>query len=319
MAQPTAYTPATDFSNDEALNVAGRSTVRTAQLDAELAAIEVTLDETLVNLALNQRDDGEIRDGRVKLHTLAADTLQLLATAGSTPRGQWLTATDYDATDVVLEAGATYICVVDHTSGTFATDLAAVKWIQLNPGNAAGLPFTPAAGISAGNTQAAIEEAVADMTALMAERYILLQDQKADGTQGGASSAATHHTRVLNTEVTDTHGLCSLAANQFTLAAGTYRIAASAPCLAGDAHRAYLYNATGAAVLLLGTCEYSGAATETIQTRSLVCGRFTVAAAQALELRHHITTARATNGLGATAGDTSTVEIYAQVELWKVG
>jgi hypothetical protein len=45
MAQPTPYTPTTDFSQQEANNASGRSTVNTAALDAELANIEQTLDQ----------------------------------------------------------------------------------------------------------------------------------------------------------------------------------------------------------------------------------------------------------------------------------
>lgn len=40
----------------------------------------------------------------------------------------WLTSTDYVLNDLVQESGSTYICVEAHTSGTFSTDLALVKW-----------------------------------------------------------------------------------------------------------------------------------------------------------------------------------------------
>lgn len=43
-------------------------------------------------------------------------------------RGTWLTATAYAVGDAVESGGSGYVCVVAHTSGTFATDLAAVKW-----------------------------------------------------------------------------------------------------------------------------------------------------------------------------------------------
>lgn len=43
-------------------------------------------------------------------------------------RGQWLTATSYKVGDTAYQAGSTYRCAVAHTSGVFATDLAAVKW-----------------------------------------------------------------------------------------------------------------------------------------------------------------------------------------------
>ena len=93
MAQPTSYTPAADFSDDELTNVGGRSTVRTAGLDAEFAAIDTTLDVVLTNLSLNQRDDGEIRDGRVKLHTLAASVAALLTTGNITASATGETST----------------------------------------------------------------------------------------------------------------------------------------------------------------------------------------------------------------------------------
>jgi len=43
-------------------------------------------------------------------------------------RGPWLTLTGYAIKDLVQESGITYLCIVAHTSGTFATDLAAGKW-----------------------------------------------------------------------------------------------------------------------------------------------------------------------------------------------
>ena len=43
-------------------------------------------------------------------------------------RGVWTTSTAYQINDAVSNGGSSYICVVAHTSGTFATDLAAVDW-----------------------------------------------------------------------------------------------------------------------------------------------------------------------------------------------
>lgn len=42
----------------------------------------------------------------------------------------WLTATSYALDDVVTNGGNAYYCVEAHTSGTFATDEAAGKWVQ---------------------------------------------------------------------------------------------------------------------------------------------------------------------------------------------
>jgi hypothetical protein len=43
-------------------------------------------------------------------------------------RGNWVTATAYALGDIVQTNGIAYICIVAHTSGVFATDLAAVRW-----------------------------------------------------------------------------------------------------------------------------------------------------------------------------------------------
>lgn len=161
MTQATPYTRSTGFADDERNNAGGRSTVRTAQLDAELDAIAVPLDLTIANLSLLQRDDGVMRDGSVPATALGSDTLKLLTTGTATVRGAWLTATSYALKDLVTQSGNTYICAVVHTSGTFATDLAAVKWVlfQIGANPAAGaIPFSPTANITSTNVQSAIVE-----------------------------------------------------------------------------------------------------------------------------------------------------------------
>lgn len=145
MPQPAPYNPSTDFSAEEANNLGGRSTVRTAQLDAEFANLAATIAAIRANLALIQRDDGNLADGTVELHTLANDVVSLLATTGCTVRGAWAGSTAYAAKDIVTESGSTYICAVAHTSGVFATDLAAVRWIALAPLNSPTLLGDPKA------------------------------------------------------------------------------------------------------------------------------------------------------------------------------
>ncbi len=51
----------------------------------------------------------------------------------NTARSGWVTGTSYIARSFVFDPannGTVYICLVDHTAGTFATDLAAGKWVQ---------------------------------------------------------------------------------------------------------------------------------------------------------------------------------------------
>jgi hypothetical protein len=48
--------------------------------------------------------------------------------------GAWITATAYVIDDAVYINGNSYICIVNHTSGVFATDLAAAKWSLTSSG-----------------------------------------------------------------------------------------------------------------------------------------------------------------------------------------
>jgi hypothetical protein len=54
-------------------------------------------------------------------------------------RGQWLTATAYAPSDIVFQAGSSYVCVIAHTSGTFSTDLTAVRWALFAQQGATGV------------------------------------------------------------------------------------------------------------------------------------------------------------------------------------
>ena len=115
MSQPTQYTPTTDFSQQEANNASGRSTVNTAALDAEFANIETTVDDICDNLALIQRDDGKLKDLTVMLHTLSPEVLNLMG--GFNLRGLWAAATAYSVNDIASNGDYTYFCVTAHTSG----------------------------------------------------------------------------------------------------------------------------------------------------------------------------------------------------------
>lgn len=164
--QPTPYTPANNFADDERNNAGGRSTVRTDRLDDELGAIETTTDGLCTNLALIQRDDGKLLDGLVEPYNLSASTKAYVLATKWTARGLWSTATSYVVNDMVDVAGASYICASDHTSGVFATDYAAGLWqIFVTANNASAQAFTPTSTISASNTQAAVEEVDSKMRA----------------------------------------------------------------------------------------------------------------------------------------------------------
>lgn len=53
-------------------------------------------------------------------------------------KGTWLTSTAYSVNDCVNNGGSSYVCIIAHTSGTFATDLSAGKWSLLAQAGASG-------------------------------------------------------------------------------------------------------------------------------------------------------------------------------------
>jgi len=50
-------------------------------------------------------------------------------------RGPWVTGTAYTINDAVSFGGSSYVCVIAHTGGTWATDLAAVNWQIMSQGS----------------------------------------------------------------------------------------------------------------------------------------------------------------------------------------
>lgn len=121
MAQPPAYTPTTDFSDYAASNPG--DPMSGTSLDGEFANIKTTTDGIRTNLALIQRDDGEIANQSVGLDQLAPSL-----TLSFNPPENWVTATAFTVNDTCFYDGEFYSCLEAHTSGTFATDLAAGKW-----------------------------------------------------------------------------------------------------------------------------------------------------------------------------------------------
>lgn len=144
MPQPTAYVKSQDFSEYQAGNTG--APFNGANLDDQLVKIQTNLTGINNNLAIIQRDDGAMRNQIVNPETLSPAVLALFlagAVTISATDASWVTATVYPAGRIVVNGTTAYLCAVAHTSGTFATDLAAVKWAVL--GNSS--PTFPATSI----------------------------------------------------------------------------------------------------------------------------------------------------------------------------
>jgi len=148
----------------------------------------------------------------------------------------------------------------------------------------------------------------------MYNAYVHVQDQKAVGVDGGGFTFGAWRLRDINTEQADTLGICAIAANQITLAAGTYRCLITCPAHRVDRHQTRLRNVTAVATLLRGTSEWSAALGD-VASRSIISGRFTLAAVSILEIQHQCSATRAGTGFGVAAG--FGVEIYTDAEFWR--
>jgi hypothetical protein len=150
-----------------------------------------------------------------------------------------------------------------------------------------------------------------------ASPYLEYREEQAAGTDAGGFTSGAWQTRTLNTEHADAGGHGSLAANQITLAAGTYEVDISCPAGVVNNHQAKLYNVTDAADTLIGTSEYCGSGS-TQYTKSRITGRFTIAGSKVFEVRHQCQTTKATDGFG-NACNFGVTEIYTVARFWKVG
>jgi len=158
----------------------------------------------------------------------------------------------------------------------------------------------------------------ADRTMSISPQILHVRDEKSSGTDGGTFTSGAWRTRDLNTVVKNTIPGASLASNQITLPAGTYRIRARAPGNKVDRHKAAIYNDTSSTYLIYGSNSYSISTGEYAQTDSVVEGWITLASESVLELRHYCQKTIATDGFGI---DTTfgVVEVYSEVIIEKVG
>lgn len=132
------------------------------------------------------------------------------------------------------------------------------------------------------------------------QEFAIYRYQVASGTGAVNITNLSWQTVPLNTEVTDTASLGTLASNQVSLTAGTYHF--SAFCYAGAAGQGKLRlrNITGGATLWVGQSEVCG--TKPVYME----GYFTIGSTTTIELQSWLTVASGTAG-ALTTGE---VEVY---------
>ncbi len=143
MSQPPEYDRQYDFTSFQSLNPS--TPLPAVSVDTEFNAVKTTLDATLSNLAIIQRDDGALSNDIVGMDAIAPEVLALLGGAEV-----WGTLTSYIVGDLAINNNGLYRCIVAHTSGTFATDLAAGKWEAVIDYNADVLKATSTTSLTIG-------------------------------------------------------------------------------------------------------------------------------------------------------------------------
>lgn len=101
-----------------------------AQVAADFDHLKGAVDDTIDFIKRLARSDNRVGPQMVPASALAPDALAIVS--DWVPRGDWTTDTAYAAKDVVTDDGASYVALTPHTSDTFATDLAAGKWMAVS-------------------------------------------------------------------------------------------------------------------------------------------------------------------------------------------
>ena len=194
--------------------------------------------------------------------------------------------------------------------------------IQANSSGATVTGVLTATNVSVGSSVTATSffgsgAGLTGISAGLFSSYAIIADQKSQGTDGGASSGGTWHTRDLNTELSDPDGIVSISSNQFTLQAGSYFIEARAPSYQPTRHRLKLYQTSGSAAdVAFGTNEFMSYGSGTaVQTTAFLSCRITISTATTYEIRHYIQNSKAGNGLGVAVSQGA--ELYCLVKIFK--
>lgn len=169
MANPTTFERAYSFRNYQTSNPT--DPLPGVQVDIELNNVKTATDSLRASIMDVRRSDGSLQNGVVTADSLDESALALIGAGNWTARGIWTTATAYVVGDVVRNTAAsvttTYVCAAIHTSGTFSTDYAAGKWVDLTSARAAGLIAydNSTSGLTAADVQDAIDEVDAKIDA----------------------------------------------------------------------------------------------------------------------------------------------------------
>ena len=171
------------------------------------------------------------------------------------------------------------------------------------------------AGISAGGLP---DDSItaAELSTKTFVSYAAICDSKAYNSDGGTFTSGGLRTRDLNTELYDPDNIVTISSNQFTLTAGSYLIAFSAPAFDVGKHFAVLQDITAGATSAVGTAEDANL-TNNGYTRCFGSFRAVLTGTTVYEIQHQCDSTKATNGFGKAHDNNPYASIYTRVEIYK--
>jgi len=143
-----------------------------------------------------------------------------------------------------------------------------------------------------------------------------VRDEKSNGTNAGTFTSGSFQTRTLNTVMTNEISGASLSSNQIILPSGTYYIDGIAPVYAVENHKLKLRNITDSSDVLIGISNYASSS-GFVGNNAHLTGRFTIASQKTFEIQHRSSSTTSSNGFG-TSASMSVIEVYADIQIWKV-
>jgi len=146
--------------------------------------------------------------------------------------------------------------------------------------------------------------------------YATICDLKAYNSDGGTFTSGALRTRDLNTKLYDPDNIVTISSNQFTLTAGSYLIAFSAPAFDVNKHIAILQDMTAGSTSAVGTSEEANV-TGNGYTRCFGSFRAVLTGTTVYEIQHQCSSTKSTNGFGKAHDNNPYASIYTRVEIYK--
>ena len=160
----TRFSRTADYTDDEANSVSGRSTVKTASLDAELDDVVTATDNHADLLDVLLRDDQKMQDNILQGHEFSSAAIGVISALlglsdDFTHKGTYSVSNSYAVLNMAENSGNTYISLKVQAANAypdFASALADGAWTMFAAAGSTGLP-TYVADRVLGNNGAALD------------------------------------------------------------------------------------------------------------------------------------------------------------------